>query len=47
MVSDLSGFVGEDGKLNTDALCEEILKWFKIQTAKIEADKAAEGKKDG
>jgi hypothetical protein len=47
VVIDPSKIVDDKGELDVDGLCDEILKWFEIQTAKIDAEKAAEGKKDG
>ncbi len=45
---DSASFVGGEGELNVDALCNEVMRWFDIQTAKIDAaEKAAEIKKDG
>lgn len=45
---DPASFVGGDGELNVDALCHEVMRWFDIQTAKIDAaEEAAENKKDG
>jgi hypothetical protein len=47
VVIDPTALIHDDGSLDVDALCDEVMNWFKIQTAKIEADKKAAEGKDG